>query len=113
MKKFMLPILLFLLIIPLYVNAETCDTDKITISSITLEDKTDNVEELDEARGMEQLLIEQYTTLNRNNPMNNQINGISIKNKKRDIYISSGMNALNAIMFDTETYVGEWKGLKR
>ena len=66
-----------------------------------------------EARGIEQLLIEKYTTLNRNNPMNNQINGISIKNKKRDIYISSGMNALNAIMFETETYVGEWKGLKR
>ena len=49
MKKIILPILLFLLFIPLYVNAEACDTDKITISSITLEDKSDGVEELDKA----------------------------------------------------------------
>ena len=49
MKKFILPILLFLMFIPLYVNAETCDTDKISISSITLRDKTENVIELDEA----------------------------------------------------------------
>ena len=49
MKKFILPILLFLLFIPIFVNAETCDTDKITISSITMESKSDNVEELEEA----------------------------------------------------------------
>ena len=49
MKKFILPILLFLMFIPLYVNAETCDTDKITIENITIESKSDNVEELDEA----------------------------------------------------------------
>ena len=49
MKKFLLPILLFLMFIPLYVNAETCDTDKITISSITVENKSDNVEELEKA----------------------------------------------------------------
>ncbi len=49
MKKFILQILLFLMFIPFVVNAETCDTDKITISSITVESKSDNVEELDEA----------------------------------------------------------------
>ena len=49
MKKFILLILLFLLYIPLFVNAETCDTDKISISSITIESKSDSVEELDEA----------------------------------------------------------------
>ena len=49
MKKFILPILLFLMFIPFVANAETCDTDKITISSITVENKSDNVEELDEA----------------------------------------------------------------
>ncbi len=49
MKKFILPILLFLMFIPVVANAETCDTEKITISSITLEDKSDNVEELVEA----------------------------------------------------------------
>ena len=43
MKKFILPVLLFLMFIPFYVNAETCDTDKITISSITMENKSDNV----------------------------------------------------------------------
>ena len=48
MKKFILPILLFLMFIPFVANAETCDTDKITISSITVENKSDNVEELDE-----------------------------------------------------------------
>ena len=49
MKKLLLPILLFMLFIPFYVNAETCDTDKISISSITVESKSDSVEELDEA----------------------------------------------------------------
>ena len=49
MKKFILPVLLFLMFIPFYVNAETCDTDKITISSITMENKSDNVEELEAA----------------------------------------------------------------
>lgn len=49
MKKFMLPILLFLMFIPFVVNAETCDTDKIIIQNITIESKSDNVEELDEA----------------------------------------------------------------
>ena len=49
MKKFILPILLFLMLIPFYVYAETCDTDKITISSITMENNSDNVEELEAA----------------------------------------------------------------
>ena len=49
MKKFILPILLFLMFIPLYVNAETCDTDKITIDNITIENKSNNVEEIEEA----------------------------------------------------------------
>ncbi len=49
MKKLLLPILLFMMFIPFYVNAETCDTDKITISSITVENKSDNVNELDKA----------------------------------------------------------------
>ena len=47
MKKFILPILLLMMCIPFIVNAETCNTDKITISSITVENKSDNVEELD------------------------------------------------------------------
>lgn len=49
MKKFILQIILFLMFIPFVVNAETCDTDKITISSITIESKSDNAEEIEEA----------------------------------------------------------------
>ena len=49
MKKFILPVLLFLMFIPFYVNAETCDIDKITIENIIIENKSNNVEELDEA----------------------------------------------------------------
>ena len=48
MKKKILPILLFMIFIPFYVNAETCDMDKITISSITINDKSGNAEELEE-----------------------------------------------------------------
>ena len=49
MKKYIIPILLFVLFIPFYVNAETCDTDKITIEKIIVENKSDNVEELEKA----------------------------------------------------------------
>lgn len=55
-----------------------------------------------EARGLEQYLIMHYATLNRNNPMNNQINGISRNNPKYSIY----MNAAQIYFFDSETYVG-------
>ena len=43
MKKYLLPIILFLLFIPLVVKAKTCDTNKITIESISLEDKSEDV----------------------------------------------------------------------
>ena len=49
MKKFLLSILLFMMFIPYIVNAETCDTDKITIENIAIESKSDNVEELSQA----------------------------------------------------------------
>ena len=49
MKKYIIPILLFVLFIPFYVNAETCDTDKLTIEKIIVENKSDNVEELEKA----------------------------------------------------------------
>ena len=44
MKKIFLFILL-LLFIPLFVNAETCDMDKISIESIQLSSKSDNIDE--------------------------------------------------------------------
>ena len=40
------------------------------------------------ARGLEEfLIIDYYNTLNRNNPMNNQIHGVSLKNNNRDLYM--------------------------
>ena len=49
MKKFVLLFIMFVLFIPIYVNAETCDNDKITISSITIEEQIGNAIELNEA----------------------------------------------------------------
>lgn len=50
MKKSIYLILFLIFLTPVLVNAETCDTDKISIDSITLEENFDNVEELEEAR---------------------------------------------------------------
>ncbi len=49
MKKCLTLFLLFMIFIPFIVNAETCDTDKISISSIMIEDKSDNVVEIHDA----------------------------------------------------------------
>ena len=48
MKKYLLLILLFIMFIPVVVNAEECDTSKVSIDSITL-DQSNNVEEKVEA----------------------------------------------------------------
>ncbi len=47
----------------------------------------------DTARGLEQMIIESCRTLNKdtNNPINNQINGVSPRNKKRDLYWDSAV----------------------
>lgn len=57
-----------------------------------------------QARGLEQILITQYKTLNRGNPMNNQINGISWDNPNPNfnLYISAAQTLLG----ESETYVG-------
>lgn len=55
MKKFIIPILLLLMFIPIYVSAETCDNNRISISSITIKEKT-NVEEITEATANEKNL---------------------------------------------------------
>ena len=50
MKKIIFFIILFMIIFsPFVVKADTCDTDKISIKSIVVDEKTDKVEELDEA----------------------------------------------------------------
>lgn len=47
-KKLILPVILFLMLMPFMVNAETCDLDKITIDSVTIKEKTDNVTEVEQ-----------------------------------------------------------------
>ena len=49
MRNILLSFLLLFMFTPFIVNAETCNTDKISISSITIENKTDNVNEIDGA----------------------------------------------------------------
>ena len=55
-----------------------------------------------EARGLEQILIMQYGTLNRGNPMNNQIHGIAWDNPARESMIA----AAQLLFSESETYVG-------
>jgi surface protein len=49
MKKLKLIVFLFMMFFPFIIYAETCDMDNIEISSITLENKSENVIELDPA----------------------------------------------------------------
>ena len=49
MKRFILIVLLFIMFLPFYVNAKTCDTDKISISSITTEETIGGAEEISAA----------------------------------------------------------------
>ena len=47
-----------------------------------------------EARGLEELGMIQCHTLNAKNPINNQIHGISIRNRKGEIYMNAACNYL-------------------
>lgn len=47
-KKIILPLILFLMIMPFMVNAETCDYDKISIDSITIKEKVGNATEIEQ-----------------------------------------------------------------
>lgn len=49
MKKIMFSILMIIMFIPFIVNAETCDTSKVSISSIKVDSKSNEVEEINEA----------------------------------------------------------------
>ena len=46
-KKIILPLILFLMLMPFMVNAETCDLDKISIDSITIKEKVGNATEIE------------------------------------------------------------------
>ena len=47
-KKIILPLILFLMLMPFMVNAETCDLDKISIDSITIKEKVGNATEIEQ-----------------------------------------------------------------
>ena len=49
MKKIILSFLIIMMILPYYVNAENCDPNKISISSITIENKLNKAEEIETA----------------------------------------------------------------
>ena len=57
---------------------------------------------LTQARGLEQILIDKYQTLNRNNLASNQRNGIWLYNPNRSKYIE----AASMLLSENETYVG-------
>lgn len=48
-RKVLLIISMILFLLPFFTIAKSCDNDKVTISSITVENKSDNVEELNKA----------------------------------------------------------------
>ena len=57
MKKFkLISVILLIMFIPFIVKAETCDTDKISISAITVAEKSDNVVEVNEALAAKTLI---------------------------------------------------------
>ena len=53
---------------------------------------------LSEARGLEQLLMVHYHTLNTTNNMNNQINGISPQNPRRQYYLEAAFSIFENII---------------
>ena len=53
---------------------------------------------LSEARGLEQLLMVHYHTLNTANKMNNQINGISPQNPRRQYYLEAAFSTFENII---------------
>ena len=84
MKRVLQLIIICILFIPLFVNAETCDNDKVSISSITVENKSGNMEEINEAdvEGKDVNL-----NLNMSNVGDNIKYRIIIKNDSNDDYL--------------------------
>ena len=84
MKRVLQLIIICILFIPLLVNAETCDNNKVSISSITVDDKSTNVEELNEANVEEK---DVNLNLNMSNVGDNIKYRIIIKNDSNDDYL--------------------------
>lgn len=47
-KKLVMLVMILLMLMPFMVNVETCDIDKITIDSVVIKEKTDNVIEVEQ-----------------------------------------------------------------
>jgi len=56
MKRCLQLLILLIIFMPTIVYAETCDSDRISISSITVDNKSDNVEEIDTATASDKKL---------------------------------------------------------
>lgn len=107
MKKIIISLLLFAMLLPYIVNAEICDTDKITIDSITLEEKSNSVVEIEEATTKERNInlnismtsigdnakyrLEVRNASNKDYELNN--NGISFSSDYIDYIIESEDNS--------------------
>lgn len=91
MKKYLLLVILLLLIMPFMVKAEECDTDKISIESIAIEDKTDNVIELTEAKANDKTI---NLDLNMSSVGDNVQYKIVVRNESNDDY-ELDKNSLN------------------
>ena len=50
-----------------------------------------------ESRGLEQIYISDYQTLNKSNPMNNQIAGVSERNKNYEKYMRAGHEYIKSV----------------
>ena len=48
LKKFILTIIFYVILIPFFVNAEICNSDQITIDSVTIKEKTNKVTEFEQ-----------------------------------------------------------------
>ena len=83
MKKILLSFILILLFIPVLVNAETCDNDKVYIDSISI-DKNNNVAELQETTANGKNI---NLTLNMSNVGDNIRYKIVIKNDSNEDYL--------------------------
>ena len=84
MKKISYLLLLIIMFIPCIVNAETCDNDKIIVSSITIDNKSDNVNETDAATIDDKTI---NLNLNMSNVGDNIRYKINVKNDSNDDYL--------------------------
>ena len=78
-------------------------------ASLKMEIIADNLN-YEEARGVEQAFMLYHHTVNTKNAMNNQINGISHRNEKRDFYMKAAEGVLGYMWNQVSNEVLYWTG---